>query len=231
MSISKTIYNCATCVVKNCDLKVLSPDELGLLDNHSVCIEIDKGDTLFKQGRPLEHIFYLKRGYLKLYNIKENGSEVIININKPGDFIGVNFFLENRKYSCTAKSLTNAEVCYITPELFESFLQSNSTFSYRVLTNIRKENNLLRDKLKAELKCRLSCKVARSIVYLSDNVFIDTDFEMPLSVSELSQYVGASREKVSSVLSQLKKKRYISISRGKVKIENRKELSLICKES
>lgn len=53
-----------------------------------------KGQPLFLQGDPADEVFLIKGGRIKLTKVLEDGTGLLLDIRKAGDFAGENMFSE-----------------------------------------------------------------------------------------------------------------------------------------
>jgi CRP-like cAMP-binding protein len=51
-------------------------------------VQYARGDTIFTQGDPCEHVLYIQFGAVKLSVLSETGREAVIAMLGPGDFFG-----------------------------------------------------------------------------------------------------------------------------------------------
>ncbi len=63
----------------------LSPDALGALVRAAEIRDCPKRTAIFEQGEPVTHFFAVLSGWVKLYRLRPDGSEVIIEVFGPGE--------------------------------------------------------------------------------------------------------------------------------------------------
>ncbi len=57
-----------------------------------------EGQTLFLQGDSADEVFLIKGGRIKLIKVLEDGTELMLDIRKAGDFVGENMFFQEGQY-------------------------------------------------------------------------------------------------------------------------------------
>ena len=77
--------------------------------NHTVCATKTR---IYHQGQPSQSVFSLRRGFVKLTQLNENGDEKIVRLLGPGACIGLEA-LTKSAYSQTAEALTEIDFCTI----------------------------------------------------------------------------------------------------------------------
>ena len=90
----------------------LSEQEIYKIVDISISREWNKGSHVFLQDEPLENVYFINEGKIKIYKTDVNGKEQIVSILKSGEmFPHVGFFrkggypafsevLENVDFSC-----------------------------------------------------------------------------------------------------------------------------------
>ena len=86
----------------------------------------------------MSHIFYLRKGFAKLY--LENGEEVItVGIATPGSFIGIQAMYGEPVFPFSAEAMTDVEVCLKDISLFRDLVLENSEFAKGVIEILNKD--------------------------------------------------------------------------------------------
>jgi len=130
------------------------------------------------------------------------------------------------QYSATA--LSNSTACFISLDIFRDFIVQNSGFAYEIildlcrneLTDYQRYTNLSQKQLPGRLAEILMC--------LSEKIFESNRFELPLSITELADFISSSRESVSRQLSEFAKSKIIKLSGRELEIVNTELLQMIC---
>src|SRR6202022_3312032 len=102
-----------------------------MLDSNGLCADLaaeieddltpvtyEKGAVIFLRGSPCELLFWLLKGFVKLYLPHDDGSRTLVDLARPGDFLG---FVDDRdsKGRChllEAHALTKCTVGLFTRE-------------------------------------------------------------------------------------------------------------------
>ena len=104
-------------------LHSLPEDEREELVRNSVRKTYRKNSYLFRQGEPVNDIFVIIRGSVKLTRFDPDGNEQIMGIFKEYSTIWEGMFIENSRYPYSAICLEHARVCIISREQFSKTLQ------------------------------------------------------------------------------------------------------------
>jgi CRP-like cAMP-binding protein len=68
-----------------------------------------KGAPLFYQGDPAEHFYLVRKGWVCIYSLLDDGRRRITNFALPGDLVGLSFNPEEER-DCGAEALTDLTV-------------------------------------------------------------------------------------------------------------------------
>src|SRR3989344_4806620 len=75
---------------------------------------IKKGSFLSNEGQPLERVFVIKEGFIKLYSLSEEGKETTIYLLGPGYVLGARAFLSHDERAIhNAEAITDLKVVAI----------------------------------------------------------------------------------------------------------------------
>ena len=81
---------CIECPARTSDLcGALSDKNLPILFKASTLIELGKGDTLFSDDQPAEHIFNVISGTITVFRMGPSGQRQVVNFLFTGDLLGI----------------------------------------------------------------------------------------------------------------------------------------------
>ncbi|MBS7813745.1 Crp/Fnr family transcriptional regulator [Roseococcus sp. XZZS9] len=221
---------CTECVVRDQSLcGSLTDSELTTLNSIGRSRRLGRGETLVWAGDDAVVCANLLSGVLKLSASTADGREQIVGLLYPADFVG-RPFAEEAEHSITA--LTEVELCVFPRKGFEAALENH----------VHLERLLLRRTLAAldEARARMLMlgrktaeeKVASFLLDMADHLARNappcrTEFELPLTRSQIADVLGLTIETVSRQLTKLKRDGLIDLPSGRqVAIRNRVALKL-----
>lgn len=189
-------------------------------------IYVSKKEDLFKEGKYPHVIYYLISGKVKSYKINEYGKEFIIDLYKPGDFIGYEALLEDTSYQFSAAALEDSEITIIPKEHFFLLLNTSkdisNTFVKLLAGGIKeKEERLMKMAYQSIRK-----RVAEALILLIDKYKKPEEniFSINISRQDLSNLVGTATETLIRTLSDFKEEGIVELKGSLVKIINEKKL-------
>lgn len=216
---------CSNCWFKSNVVSVLNDKELELLHESSFVIKYRKGESVLKEGTPVQNIIYLRQGFIKFSKTGLNGNETILNVAKPGSFLGI--YYVTRKFdtnSFSAITISECEVCHINIDFFYKMLKENGSFAIEVLSFIFCDAMNYFERMVNNVQHQLPGRIASILIQFKDQIYYKNKFNLNLTRSELSSLVGASRESVSRILNEFKEEGIIAIEGSSIEIINEKRL-------
>jgi len=199
-----------------------------LTKGHKI-INVSKKDEIFKEGRYPNALYFVVSGKIKAYRINEYGKEFIIDLYKPGDFLGYEALLEDTTYQFSAAALEDSEVCVIPKDQFFILLNNNKDISYtfiKLLSNGIKEKE---DRLMKMAYNSIRKRVAEALIMLIDKYKKPEDkvFSINMSRSDLSSLVGTATETLIRTLSDFKEEGLVEVKGSTIKVINEEKLRKI----
>lgn len=208
-------HPCAGCDVRSSAVcGVLRHDALARLKGLSWTVTLAPGQPLFHEGDSATRVFTLTRGCLKLYTLLADGRRQVTGFMFPGDFLGISV---DDEHAFTAESLKESELCWFPRNRFDGFVDDHGEMErelYRVaaheLAAAQQQMVLLGRKTAAERLASFFLMLAEKTEKASGTAarFVD----LPMSRSDIADYLGLTKETVSRVLATLKRDRLIRLA-------------------
>lgn len=200
------------------------------LSDLSEKISINKHRYAYKPNEASNTIYFLLKGRIKICSYNDIGKELIKTIHYPGEMFGEDGLLERDTYEDYAQAMdSNVEVLAIPTNELKKYLCQNPSLSIKLSTRIG-------CKLKAAQK-RIENFVFKSartriIDFIKDlaqkqgmNIGHEILIKNFLTHNEIAGLIGTSRQTVTIVLNELKKKNQIHIDRRNVLVRDIEKLS------
>lgn len=167
-------------------------------------------DVLIHQDEPSAHVLLVLNGWMKVTAAAVNGYEALLALRGPGDIVGESAAISGRPRSATVTSLEQVEAVAIDQDRFTGYLRRTPQVSFQLL-------GLVTDRLRAGDRRRLefaALTVRERLVALllelarthGRRTTEGIALSVPLSQQELAGSVGASREAVTKLLSELRRR-------------------------
>jgi len=219
------------CTISAYDCKcfeVLTPAEKKLIDENSVRINYSKGEMICKQGGFVSQIMYMEEGLAKVY-IDNGNNSLLLRIIPNGSFIGLSAVSEEfTTFPYSAKVYVDSVIRQIDVNIFREILQLNSQFSKEVI-NILSSNSV-------QIYGRFFCltfkqaygRLADILLCLSERIFKQNSFNLPLSRRDIAELSGMSPETVVRMLKKFNEDGLIRMKGKQIEVTDIKSLQRIC---
>jgi CRP/FNR family transcriptional regulator, anaerobic regulatory protein len=224
-------HPCFGCAVRDRAVcGVLGCDDLGTFKRMGRTIRLKAGQTLFHEGDPASRVFTLTRGSLKLYKLLRDGRRQVIGFMFPGDFLGITI---DEEHAVSAEALEESQLCGFPRGRFGEFVDGHPAMERRLYCLAAHELGAARGQMvllgrKTALE-RLATFFIGLLERAERNGRSETSsFDLPMSRSDIADYLGLTKETVSRVLGQLRDMRMTRlIALDRVRVLDREGLSLV----
>lgn len=194
-------------------------------------MRFSRGEVVFESGTKPEDFIYLKSGLLKYYTTLPNGKTQILSLAKPFDTIGILTLFNEEKASYTVSALEDSTVCYIPLSQITDFISKNGSFALDFVHKMSSAaNHLIFKQLQIKNK-NIYGRLADILLELSDEIYKNKVFDLPVSRRDLADMIGMTTENVIRTLSEFRRDELIEISGKRITILDKKGLQKISQNS
>lgn len=197
---------CVACEVRDISVcESLTDVELARLEAIKTTLAFKSGDVLIREGEPADHLFNVKSGAVKIYKLLADGRCQITGFLFPGDFLGL---AHRETYVFSAEALNDVEVCRFPRTRYEEVVRSCPGLERRLLAVASNELVAAQDQMLLLGRKSAKEKIVSFLLQLSHRAVQRgrpaTPVELPMTRTEISDYLGLTTETVSRVMTQLK---------------------------
>ena len=184
-----------------------------------------KGATLFVEGQSPRGVFILCSGKVKLSTSSADGRSLILRISEPGEVLGLPATVTGKPYELTADVIEPSQANFISRQDFLLFLREHGEAALRVAQQLGETyHSAIAEMRTIGLSHSAGEKLARFLLDLSadhDEGKGDVRLTLTLTHEEIAQMIGASRETVTRLFSDFKKKQFLQVKGSTVIIKNK----------
>ncbi|HVS32314.1 MAG TPA: Crp/Fnr family transcriptional regulator [Thermoanaerobaculia bacterium] len=213
--------DCASCPLHHdgrfCDV---SDASLASLKASVFAAVYPKGATLFVEGEMPRGVFILCKGRAKLTTSSSEGKTLIMKITAPGEILGASAVILGKAYEVSAETVEPSQVNFIRLADFLALLEKHPDVCLRIAQQLSaKYHEAQREVRSLGLAQTTSEKLAHLILdWAADGEPTEkgTRVKVLLTHEEIGQMLGTTRETVTRLLGDLKRKRIIDVNGSNV---------------
>ena len=197
----------------------LPPTALQSFETIKYATAYPKGAVLFVEGQAPRGIFVLCKGHVKLSICSTEGKTLILKIAEPGEVLGLSATVSGTPYELTAETVDPCQINFVKRDDFLQFLKEHSDACLRVAEQLSDKYNFACREISVLglphsageklAKLLLECRAKNGEAKKSE-----PRFKLAFTHEEIAQIINTSRETVTRLFSDLKK-RHIVQSKGK----------------
>jgi CRP/FNR family transcriptional regulator, cyclic AMP receptor protein len=175
-----------------------------------------KNSYIFLQGEPLDNVYFIDDGKVKIYKSDVNGREQIVSILKKGEMFPHVGFFRKGSYPANAEVLEKATLVVVPIAKFESVLIENPELCIKVFNVLGEKIVDLQNRLEEQILNNTYEQIIKLLIRLGEkhgtknedgNVVLKNEF----TNKDLANMIGTTRETVSRTLTKMKKEELIEM--------------------
>ena len=190
-----------------------------------------KGATLFVEGQSPRGVFILCTGKVKLSTSAADGKTLILRISEIGEVLGLAAVVSGKPYQSTAEVLEPTQTNFINRSEFLEFLREHGEAALRVAQQLAENYHHALDEMRTiGLSHSAGEKLARFLLdWIAEHHQGNGEIKVKLTLTheEIAQMIGASRETVTRLFTDFKKKQILQIKGSTLVIRDRSGLEKI----
>ena len=192
---------------------VLDCDRLEEFRNLGWTLKLAPGQALFHEGDPATRVFTLTKGSLKLYKLLADGRRQVTGFLHPGDFLGISV---DDEHAFSAEALEPSQLCWFPRARFDDFVEDQPRMERELYRMAAHELAAAQQQFVLLGRKTASERLASFLLLLADRTSAADGkkslvVRLPMSRSDIADYLGLTKETVSRVISALKRDRIIRL--------------------
>jgi len=211
------------CDVNSCFLcRLCLPDWLPAIKAHKRNFKVKKGEQIFKEGEPVDGIYFVFAGIFKVHKRWDSEKELIIRFAGEGDIIGHLGLGNAPLYPVSATALEPSVVCYLNMDFFETTLHVNTQLTYKLMrffaNELQESQRSMRDLAHMSVKAR----IAQAFLALKNQFGTNAEGYVNLEITrqDISSFAGSSYETLFKVINEFVTHNFIEFKGKNIRILN-----------
>jgi CRP/FNR family transcriptional regulator, polysaccharide utilization system transcription regulator len=219
--------NCLNCNCRAEMFNLLNQEELELVYRHKTTVMFRKGETIKKQGTAMTHVISVNSGLVKVYIEGIDRRNTILRIVKPTNFIGGPGIYLDQVHHFSVSALQDTRVCLIEMQVFKSLLDRNKKFSEEFMVDFSRNTLAIYQRLINQTQKEVPGRMADTILYLLENIYNSSKFELHLTKQDLADISGMSKDSCVKILREFQREGIILQDRHELEITDLEKLKRI----
>lgn len=228
-------HSCNQCTLQQlCLAGGMSPDDIDVLEG---LVErrrpLQRGETVYRAGAPMNALFVARDGALKTTSLGEQGDEQVIGFHLPGELVGLDG-LGSGRYRCTTVALEPATLCEVPFEQLETLAARIPSLQHQLMRVIGRSMGRDQDHIEMLGRRHATERVALFLHSFSERLRQlsrpHLAFSLAMTREEIASYLGLVIETVSRTFSRLQEDGIIEVKGRKVRLIDPQRLSQLVHE-
>jgi CRP/FNR family cyclic AMP-dependent transcriptional regulator len=220
------VESCLACKLRAdrifCDLPATA---LESFENIKYTTAFPQGAVLFVEGQMPRGIFVLCKGTVKLSINSPSGRTMIVKLAEPGEVLGLSATISGKPYEVTAETIDPCQVNFVKRDDFLRFLKDDVEACFKVAEQLSdKYHNACNEVRSLGLSHSAAEKLAKLLLeWTSKNgegAKAEPRVKLRLTHEEIAQMIGTSRETVTRLFAELKKRQIVESKGSTLVIHN-----------
>jgi CRP/FNR family cyclic AMP-dependent transcriptional regulator len=170
----------------------------------------------------------LCKGRVKLSVNSAEGKTLILKIAEPGEVLGLHACVSGLSYELTAETIQPCHINFVRREDFLKFLHDHGSACLQAAQHLSDNCHSAYDLIRSlGLSHSAGEKLARFLLELSaegEQTAEGVRAKMGLTHEEIAQIIGTSRETVTRLLAEFRRKKFATLKGSTLLIHNKPEL-------
>ena len=184
-------------------------------------VEFRRGEVIFTQGDPCEHVFYIQKGGVKLSVLSQTGREAVVAMLGAGEFFGEGCLAGQSVRMGSATANISSTILLVDKDEMVSLLHKQHALSDRFIAHMLARNIRVEEDLIDQLFNSSEKRLARTLLLLARYGKHDKPVRAvpPISQETLAEMVGTTRSRVNFFMKKFQRLGFIDYRKG-LKVNN-----------
>jgi CRP/FNR family transcriptional regulator len=207
----------------------LPPQALAAFEAIRYANVFPKNAVLFSESHEPRGVFLLCRGRVKLSFSSAQGKTIIMRIAESGEILGVSATISGLPYMVSAETIEPSQIAFVKRDDFLRLVHTYGAAAFAITEQLAEKYMFACRELRSfNLAQSAAEKVAKLLLEWSARLGGPEDREVKITLGltheEMGQMIGASRETVTRVLMELKKRQVLRARGNTLTIRDRATL-------
>jgi CRP-like cAMP-binding protein len=199
----------------------LDQAELAAIARHAFVRRLARGQILFSQGEPSDHLFLVRSGRLRVYVASTHGEELVLSVSGPGAALGELSVLDREPRSATVEALEAAELIAVPGDDARTLLETNPkalrAVAVALAAGMRRLSGTAADLVFLDLPRRLAKLLLAESVARPDGTL---ESRLAMSQTGVAARLGVTRQSLNRAMAALAQRSWITVEGATVRLDD-----------
>jgi CRP/FNR family cyclic AMP-dependent transcriptional regulator len=199
----------------------LAEDQLATLADAAHTRRLARGQILFSEGEPSDHLFLVRSGRLRVFLASPRGEELTLAVVGPGQTFGELSVLDRQPRSASVDALETSELVAIAGDDVRALLETNPqalrAVALGLAASMRRLNGTAADLVFLDLPRRLAKLLLAESKLGADGTI---QSQLGMSQSGVAARLGVTRQSLNRALSGLAQRGWITLEGTLVQLDD-----------
>ena len=190
----------------------IETDRIDVLDRIVTHTQIRPGQTVFEEGDEAKYVYNVSRGHVRLFKLLQDGRRQVTGFLAPGDFLGL---AARHTYAYSAEAISDADLCRFKVGELESLLEEMPPVRERLYEIANDELAAAQEQMlclgRKTAKERVASFLISQLRHGANCGDGKAEFDLPMSRSDIADYLGLTIETVSRTFTALREEGLIDL--------------------
>jgi len=225
------IERCVECKLRERNVFCnLPPRVLQAIEQVKYTTSYPQGAVLFVEGEAARGFFIVCTGRVKLYISGSDGKTLILRIAEAGELLGLSAAVSGQAYALTAETLDPSQVTFVRRADLSRLMHEHPDVALQVATRLAERYSGACHEMRSLLTHSAAGKLANLMLdwlARTANARQPGTLKLKLTHEEIAQIIGTSRETVTRVFAEFRRKQWINTRGSTLVIRNKAALETL----
>jgi len=204
----------------------LEPEQLEKVRSIARVIHARRHEVLFREGDPVEGMFVLLAGGVKIYRLSADGKEHILHVVRPGQAFAEAAVFMPGGYPAFAEALEKSTAVLLPKDAFLRLLREEPGVSLQIIATLSRYLKLFADRIEDLSLKDVSARLARWLLQTADEKG-RAFWDMEITKGDLASQLGTVSETLSRTLRKFQDAGWLQVRGRFLKILDRPGLEAV----
>ncbi len=195
----------------------LDDAQMGRIREIARAVEAARRDVLFREGEPVEGLFVLVSGRVKIYKLSPDGKEHILHVVRPGQTFAEAAVFMPGGYPAYAEALQKSRALLLPKTPFLDLLRDEPAISLQIIASLSRYLKQFADRIEDLSLKDVSARLARWFLATAREKGRDF-WDLEITKGELASQIGTVSETLSRTLRKFQDAGWLQVRGRFVKI-------------